>query len=99
MSKSYAKNIKFGPCGECAQNTDYYKEKRKRFRYKAKQAIRDTLAHYDVEDFDENYKPHTEVFKDDWNEPSDGTITFTATDKRLQCYDGVYVTKNKKIKK
>lgn len=99
MSKSYAKNIKFGPCGKCSQNTDYYKEKRKRFRAKDKQAVRDTLAHYDIEDFDENYKPNNEVFKDDWDEPSDGTSTFTATDKKLQYYDKVYITKDKKIKK
>lgn len=97
MSKSYSKNMKFGICS--GSNTDFYKERRKTFKKRDKQAIQNTLAHFDIEDFDEKYDPHNEVFKDDWNEPTDGTITATGDDKILQFYDDVYLTKDKKFKK
>lgn len=99
MSKSYSKKMKFGICS--GSNTDFYKERRKTFKKRDKQAIRNTLAHFDVEDFDEKYKPHHEVFKDDWNEPTDGTILATSGDDEIvQFYDDeVYLTKDKKFKR
>lgn len=95
MSKSYSKNMKVGIC--YGNNNSFYKQRRKVFKKRDKQAIRNTIAHFDIEDFDENYNPHNEVFKDDWIEPTDGTVL--VTDEILQDFDKIYLTKDKKFKK
>ena len=83
-------------------NTDFYRERRRIFRTKDKQAIRDTLAHCDIENFDEEYEPHNEVFKDEWTEPTDGSCVCTAKRIEKECNGGmrgVYTTKDGKIKR
>lgn len=98
MSKSYSDIKKIGICK--GDNSDYYREKRRNIRAKEKQLFRDTLAHYDVEDFDDVYTPLNIPFKDDWNEPTDGTIPMDAKEiNKRGGYDGIYTTKDGKIKK
>lgn len=100
MSKSYSKVKRVGICS--GTNTDFYRERRKMFRAKDKQAMRDALAHCDIEDFDDEYEPHNEVFKDEWTEPTDGSCIYTAKGIE-ETYKGglrgVYTTKDGKIKK
>ena len=104
MSKSYSKIKKFGIC--TGSNTEYYHDKRRSIRVKEKQVIRNTLAHHDISEFDEVYTPLNLPFKDDWNEPTDGTFIMDAKSIDKDAiksphggYVGVYTTKDGKIKK
>jgi hypothetical protein len=101
MSKSYSKNIKIGFCGgKSRNNTEYYDQKRKIFKAKDKQTMKNTLAHVNIEDFDDVFESHNEVFKDSWSEPTDGTITFTKDNaEKAKDWEKVYLTKDKKFKK
>ena len=100
MGKSYSKVKKIGIC--VGNNTKFYKERRRSIRTKERQVLRDTLAHVDVSDFDDAYTPLNIPFKDDWNEPTDGTIELTAKDYKKKTYTfhrKAYITKDGKIKK
>ena len=100
MSKSYSKVKKFGIY--TGDNSDFYKKRRKEFKAKDKQAMKDALAHLDVENFDDEYKPHNEVFKDAWMEPTNGTFIRTAKGIIEDYRDGIrgaYITKDDKIKR
>lgn len=104
MSKSYSKIKRIGIC--CGSNTEFYRAKRRNIRAKEKQAIRDTLTHTNISDFDNVYTPLNIPFKDTWSEPTDGTITMTARAIDRYAiksphggYAGVYTTKDGKIKK
>lgn len=104
MSKSYSKIKKFGIC--TGSNTEYYHEKRRTIRAKDKQLIRNTLAHHNVSEFDEVYTPLNLPFKNDWDEPTDGTFVMDAKSIDRDTiksphggYAGVYTTKDGKIKK
>ena len=101
MSKSYSKNIKIGFCGgKNRKNTEYYDQKRKIFKKRDKQAVKNALAHANIEDFDEVFEPHVEPFKNEWTEPTDGTITFTKENAdKIKDWEKVYLTKDKKFKK
>lgn len=100
MSKSYSKVKKFGICS--GDNTEFYREKRRSIRAKEKQVIRDTLAHADISDFDDVYTPLNIPLKDDWTEPTDGTIPMNAKEIKKNDrdgYNGTYITKDGKIKR
>lgn len=97
MSKSYSKYKRVGIC--TGSNTNYYRDRRRLFRTRDKQIIRNILAHYDVDKFDDLYTPENIPFKNDWDEPTDGTIRITANDATRDDYRGIYATKNGKIKK
>lgn len=101
MSKSYSKIKRIGICSSAhSDNTEFYRERRRMIRAKEKQVIRDTLAHHDVSVFDEVYTPLNIPLKDDWTEPTDGSRAMNA--KELDAcggYDGVYTTKDGKVKK
>lgn len=63
MSRTFKKYIKTGIC--CGSNTEWYRDRRRAFRRKAKQNL-----HKDGEDFvnPEDTKPYV----DHWGEPTDG---------------------------
>ena len=102
MSKSYSKIKRIGIC--TGDNSEFYRERRRSIRTKERQTLKDTLAHTDISDFDDVYTPLNIPLKDDWSEPTDGTITMTG--KSIQNdklgwrdYRGTYITKNGKIKR
>lgn len=65
MSRSYRKKyLRLGNCW--GSNTEYYRTKRRQFRRKAKQQL-----HIKLEDFVHPEK--LKVFKDYWDEPTDGS--------------------------
>lgn len=102
MSKSYSKIKRIGVCS--GTNTEFYRAKRRNIRAKEKQAIRDTIAHNDVSDFDNVYTPLNIILKDGWSEPTDGTFAMSAKmidreSKTNGGYRGIYTTKDGKIKK
>lgn len=97
MSKSYSKYKSVGIC--TGRNTEFYRDRRRLFRTRDKQMIRNILAHAHVDEFDELYTPENIPFKDNWEEPTDGTIRITANDAKRDNYRGIYATKNGKIKK
>ena len=104
MSKSYSNYKTIGVC--YGNNTPYYKARRRKFRSKNNQSIRNLLAHSSIEDFDINYKPFHQPTKDSWDEPTDGSYKVTYNGKyggptfkySPIIYNGVYFI-NGKVKK
>lgn len=102
MSKSYGKHKTVGIC--VGSNTEFYRERRKHQRRVNKNRMRNVMANKDADEFDDNYIPYDIVKKDDWEEPTDGTIKFDA--KRINNLKqnanrnfGLYVDKNGNVKK
>ena len=97
MSKSYAKNIKVGIC--TGSNTEFYRDRRKHQRRVNSNRIKNVLANNEIEEFDDKYIPYNIPKRDDWEEPTDGTVILSPKDvKELDGYN-IYVTKNNKIKR
>ena len=97
MSKSYAKNIKLGIC--TGSNTEFYRDRRKHQRRVNSNRIKNVLANNEIEEFDDKYIPYNIPKRDDWEEPTDGTVILSPKDvKELDGYN-IYVTKNNKIKR
>ena len=100
MSKSYSKIKKIGIC--TGNNSKFYQERRRAFFLMIRRPPRSTLAHVDIEDFDDTYTPLNIPLKDDWMEPTDGTIELTAKEYKKKEYKfshKAYITKDGKIKK
>jgi hypothetical protein len=95
MSKSYSNYKTVGMAK--GSNTSFYKDRRRKDRTKNKQIIRNMMANYNAEDFDEVYESFKQAKKDSWSEPTDGSKRLTAEDD-LENYDNIY-TYNGKIKK
>lgn len=104
MSKSYADYKTIGVC--YGNNTPYYRLRRRKFRSKNSQSIRNLLAHYSIDEYDDNYQPFHQPTKDSWDEPTDGSYKITQSGKyggpRFNnspiIYNGVYFI-NGKVKK
>lgn len=97
MSKSYGKYKTVGIC--TGSNTSYYKDRRRKERTKNKQIIRNMMANYNPEDFDDVYTEFKQSKKNNWDEPTDGSIHVTADDTSDSDYNGIYTYKNRYIKK
>lgn len=103
MSKSYGKYKNLGIA--TGSNTEWYRDRIRKVRNKNKHRIKNILSNFNTEDFDDAYIPYKIPKKDTWREPTDGTVRYTAKDvERLVDNNGgnhfgMYVTKDKKIKK
>jgi hypothetical protein len=98
MSKSYGNYKTVGIC--TGSNTEFYKERRKHQRRVNKNRIRNVIANNEADDFDDKFIPYNIPKKDDWEEPTDGTIMVKAKDlENKECYKGIYTYKSHKIKK
>ena len=97
MSKSYGKYKSVG--NATGSNTSFYKERRRNSRNKNKQIIRNMMANYNPEDFDEIYEEYKSPKKDHWREPTDGTNKIVPGDDKFEDYTGVYSYEGKYVKK
>lgn len=101
MSKSHAKYLTVGMC--YGNNTPYYKARRRMVRMKNRQRIKNMIAHYYPEDYDDVFNHYIIPTKDTWLEPTDGHWKMYPKElkKKLKCncYSGVYLTKNGKMVK
>lgn len=103
MSKSYGKYKTIGVWYEAHANTEYYRCRRRSFRTKNRHIIRNMLANKSITDFDELYTDFRQHKKNHWEEPTDGTFKLYHGDlikyKSIYKYNGIYPTKNNRIKK
>ena len=98
MSKSYAKYKTLGVC--TGSNTEYYRMRNRLRRRKNNHSIKNIMANFKNEEFDDIFLEFKIPKKDSWDEPTDGTWKVYAKDLSKYPYiRGVYKTKNKKIKK
>lgn len=98
MSKSYGNYKTQGIC--YGDNTEYYRERRKHQRRVNNHRIRNVIANSNIDEFDDNYEEFSIPKKNHWEEPTDGTYKVTARDiKKSKRKNGLYVTKNNKVKK
>ena len=101
MGKSYSKYKTMGVC--YGSNIEYYRDRVHYIRNKNKHRMRNILANQNIEDFDDMFIDFRLPKKDDWDEPTDGTYKLSAKLlKRLKSnynFNGIYSTKNGKIKK
>lgn len=98
MSKSYGRYKTIGIC--TGSNTEYYRDRVRSFRTKNKQRLRNALANFNVEDFDDIYIDYRQPKKNDWDEPTDGTWLLDPNTAKSRKFKGIYVTKfGNKIKK
>lgn len=101
MSKSYGRYKTIGIC--YGSNTQYYRDRARSFRHKNRQIIRNIIANKNIEDFDDQYIDFRQPRKDDWDEPTDGTwklnCKYLKNKKSKNRFNGIYPTKNNKIKK
>lgn len=97
MSKSFGSYKTIGVC--TGSNTEFYRDRARQLRNKNRQKMRNVLANYKVEDFDDEFIEYMQSKRDDFREPTDGT--FKLTDKELKKHriKGIYSTDNGKIKK
>lgn len=97
MSKSFGKYKTMGVC--TGSNTEFYRDRARQLRNKNRQKMRNVLANYNAEDFDDEFIEYKQAKRDSWMEPTDGT--FKVTDKVLKRYKfkGIYSTDVGKIKK
>jgi hypothetical protein len=103
MSKSYGKYKTLGYC--TGSNTDFYRERRKHERQVNNQRIRNILAHYENDEFDDTYNEYKIPKENQWDEPTDGHYKMTAKElnkqkkEYLKSFRNIYTTKNNRIKK
>ena len=103
MSKSYGKYKTIGIC--TGSNTDFYRERRKHQRHVNNNRIRNILANYENDEFDDKYNDYKIPKEDSWEEPTDGHYKMTAKELNkikkdyMKSFGNIYTTKNNKIKK
>jgi hypothetical protein len=98
MSKSYGNYATVGIC--TGSNTEYYRDRRKHQRNVNKQRIRNTIANNDIEDFDDKFIPFEIPKKNDWDEPTDGTLKVKSDDfEKVKDYNLYIDKKHHKIKR
>jgi hypothetical protein len=103
MSKSYGD---YKNCGiATGSNTEWYKVRRRNLRHKNNGIIREILATYLPEEFDEIFTPIKIAKKDHWREPTDGTVRYDAkrinnmVEKNGGHHYGLYVNRDGRVKK
>lgn len=103
MSKGYGRYKTIGVWCEAHANTEYYRRRRRSFRAQNRHIIRNVLANKSIADYDEIYTDVKQHKKNHWEEPTDGTFKLYHNDlikfKSTYRYNGIYPTKNNRIKK
>lgn len=74
MSKTYNKNVRVGIAG--GSNTEYYRSRNRQSRRKNKKRLKYVSSQYDDNEIQENLE-FEKLPKDHWEEPTDGSITYT----------------------
>ena len=74
MSKTYNKNIRVGIAG--GSNTEYYRSRNRQSRRKNKKHLKYISSQYVDDEIQENLE-FEKLPKDHWEEPTDGTVTYT----------------------
>lgn len=82
MSDTYRKNIRVGIC--CGSNTNFYRKRRRTKRHRDNNRIRAVVANNNIEDIDDVLNIEKIPKRDSWNEPTDGSMTYHHTDKRIK---------------
>jgi len=72
MSKTYKKKLRIGIC--YGNNTEFYRERRRRNRRVNRNILRTVLSRHEGEDVDDNLQMVEIHKRDSWNEPTDGTV-------------------------
>ena len=96
MSKSVGKYKTIGFC--TGSNTEYYRNKRKADRRANNHNLRNFIANKAPEDYDE-FTDIKKPFKNDWDEPTDGTFKAYPNEVRTMYGGNIYLSKDGKIKK
>ncbi len=73
MSKTYRKNVRVGIC--TGSNTEFYRERRRKYRRMIRNEIRKLINSGTEEDI-ENASFKKLLKHDSWEEPTDGTVTY-----------------------
>lgn len=74
MSKTYNKNVRVGIAE--GSNTEYYRSRNRQSRRKNKKHLKYISSQYTDDEIQENLE-FEKLPKDHWEEPTDGTITYT----------------------
>lgn len=78
MSKTYRKNVRVGICG--GTNTEFYRGRRRKNRRTTKTQLHNVVTNGSDEDI-ENVSFDKLPKRDDYTEPTDGSVTYHHTDK------------------
>ena len=104
MSKSYGNYKTLGIA--TGSNTEYYRNRRKHQRRVNHNRLKTAMTNNYADEIDDVFNPYIIPKENQWNEPTDGHIKYSAKQIRRRIENsgkpgwfGVYVTKNNKVKK